>query len=53
MPLENLDSRIRAEGIGQQRASTWEEVGVLSSDLSPCKVCTKDDTAFSLDSVQS
>jgi hypothetical protein len=31
---------------------TLEEAGVLSSDFSSSRVCTKDDTAFSLDDVQ-
>lgn len=32
---------------------TWEELGVLSSDLSSSSVCSKDVTAFSFDDVQS
>lgn len=31
----------------------WEELGVLSSDLSSSSVCSKDVTAFSFDDVQS
>lgn len=32
---------------------TWEELGVLSSDLSSSNVRSKEDTAFSFDDVQS